>query len=185
MPEDSTTAPPGLAAEDHARFFADTYHACVGMVFRALRRLGIGEAELEDATQEVFVVVYRKLQAFDPSRASVKTWVYGIARGVAANRRRAAQRIARCDERVPPPSSPVDPALGVAARQAGDLVEQFLGSLPPERRIVFELAEIDGIAPTEIATLLELNRNTVFTRLRAARRSFSAWLETLDERSGR
>lgn len=183
MPAEPPTPTPGLDPEDHARVFVETYHACVGMVFRALRRFGISEAELEDATQEVFVVVYRKLGTFDASRAGIKTWVYGIARGVAANRRRAALRIARCDEKAPSPSPAEDPALGIAARQAGDLVERFLATLSPERRVVFELVEIEEIAVTEVARLLDTNRNTVFTRLRAARRSFAAWVAALEDTS--
>ena len=49
------------------------YREYVGYVFRVLQRFGVGRDEVEDATQEVFIIVHRRLPDFDPSRGSMKT----------------------------------------------------------------------------------------------------------------
>ncbi len=156
--------------------FADIYHQCVGLVFRALRRLGIPERDLEDAAQEVFVIVHRRLSDFDPSRATMSTWIYGITRGVAANRRRADRRA---------PDTVTDPSLlerALAPDHEGGsnavrLVQAFLRTLDDERRVVFELAAFDQLNPSEIAEITGMNRNTVYTRLRAARAAYDSFIQ--------
>lgn len=57
--------------------FEKIYEAHASRVLRALRRLGVREADLEDVAQEVFVVVHRKLPEF-AGRSSLKTWLFGI-----------------------------------------------------------------------------------------------------------
>src|SRR3954470_17967759 len=57
-------------------------------VWRSLRRLGVSAASLDDATQEVFVVVFRRLADFE-GRSSVRTWLFGIAIHVAQHHMRA------------------------------------------------------------------------------------------------
>lgn len=52
--------------------FAQVYEQHAALVWRSLRRLGVREADLEDVTEEVFVVVHRKLPGFD-GRSTVKT----------------------------------------------------------------------------------------------------------------
>src|SRR6185369_18089829 len=64
--------------DEHARY-----------VWRALRHLGIPEADVEDLCQEVFVVVQRKLAEFE-GRSELRTWLYGICLRVAADHRRRA-----------------------------------------------------------------------------------------------
>ena len=53
-------------------------------VWRVLRRLGVAEADVEDACQEVFLVVHRRAESFDGT-SSVKTWIYGICVRVASS----------------------------------------------------------------------------------------------------
>jgi Sigma-70 region 2 len=72
--------------------FEAAYRRHFAFGWRALRRLGVPERDLGDATQDVFVVVYRKFQEFD-SAGSMAAWVYAICLRVASDRRRsAAQR---------------------------------------------------------------------------------------------
>src|SRR5262245_42468937 len=61
------------AAEGFARVFAE--HAT--LVRRALRRLGVPEADVDDVSQEVFLVVHRRLPSYE-GRSAFPTWVYGI-----------------------------------------------------------------------------------------------------------
>ncbi len=149
-------------------------------MFRALRRLGIAESELEDVVQEVFVVVHNKLEQYDANRCSVKTWVYGITRRVAANRRRTALRIAKTEANAPPPAPATSPESVARHSEATRLVGTFLERLPEPQRAVFELMEIEGMPAQDVAALVGTNRNTVYSRLRRARTAFEAFVERLD-----
>src|SRR4051794_8847745 len=60
-------------------------------IWRAVRNLGVRDADVEDVCQEVFVVVHRKLPTFE-GRSSVRTWIYGIALRVVADYRKRAHR---------------------------------------------------------------------------------------------
>ena len=74
-------------------------------------------------------------------------------------------------------------AAAVAARQARALVEGFLAELPEERRLVFFLSEVEGWSAPEVAAALELNLNTVYSRLRRARAAFEPFLRRHGGRS--
>src|SRR6185436_2589400 len=71
--------------------FEEIYEEHLAFVWRSLRRLGVREAGLDDAVQEVFLVAYRRLPAFE-GRSSLKTWMFGIVLRVARTFRRTAQR---------------------------------------------------------------------------------------------
>ena len=60
-------------------------------VWRCLRGLGVARGSLDDAAQDVFLVVHRQLGGFR-GESSAQTWLYGIARHVAANHQRRARR---------------------------------------------------------------------------------------------
>src|SRR5262245_16282732 len=90
--------PPVRAAPARARpaidepvAFDAVYDACFDFVWRNARRLGVPDAQLDDAVQEVFLVVHRRLADFE-GRSSIKTWVFGILLKVAADHRRALRR---------------------------------------------------------------------------------------------
>ncbi|TPV96344.1 MAG: sigma-70 family RNA polymerase sigma factor [Myxococcales bacterium FL481] len=170
-----TDSSPRVAEEARPSFEA-VYHRHVGFVWRTLRRLGIPAAELEDAVQDVFLILHRRLDEFDPTKASMPTWLYGMARGIAANRRRKAARGRRPDGVSLVPSSPLGPEQHAERAEAERVVGAFLDTLSPERRAVFELCEVEGLRGSEIAKILELNVNTVHTRIRAVRALFKTYL---------
>lgn len=146
------------------------------MVRRALRQLGVPAEQVEDATQDVFVVLVRRIDDFDRSR-SLTNWLWGIAKGVASGYRRSGRRRGRLQhaltvETVSPPRE--SSARAVAAGQAGAILERFLGELDQGKCAVFVMAEIEGATGPEIARRLDLNLNTVYARLRSARQCFRA-----------
>lgn len=165
---------PDLADPPRPTFEA-VYRAQVGFVWRTLRRLGVAEADLEDAAHELFMVVHRRLPEFDGA-AAITTWLFAIARGVASNRRRGAERHERRLAVAPPPGAAVDPGEQLERTRAAEAIERFLAGLAPEQRLVFELFEIEGLRAAEIAEAIELNINTVYTRLRAARLRFAEFV---------
>lgn len=153
--------------------FPELYDDHIALVWRALRRLGVAEASLEDAAQEVFVVAHRKLASFE-GKSSVSTWLYGISVMVARNFRRSVRRHAEAplEPRHEEALTSAPPDEAAESGQASRIVERLLESLSEEKREVFVLAELEELSGPEIATTLGLNLNTVYARLRAARQAF-------------
>src|SRR5262245_39607962 len=73
---------PARGARVETRRFEEVYDEHIDFVWRSLRLLGVADAQLDDAIQDVFVVVHRKLDTFE-GRASIRTWIFGIALRVA------------------------------------------------------------------------------------------------------
>src|SRR6188474_2580416 len=69
--------------------FRQIYDEHFRFVWRSLARLGVRESDLGDVTQEVFVIVHRKLSEFE-GRSKVTTWLFGIAMRVARDHRQSA-----------------------------------------------------------------------------------------------
>ena len=145
-------------------------------VWCSLQRLGVRPADLEDALQEVFVVVHRKLGSFDGS-SRLSTWLFGISMRVAsAYRRKAYRRRERTvtDMEAAAGVSPGEsPEEALAEQQARARLASVLDELEPERRAIFVMFEIENIACPEIAEQLGLPIGTVYSRLGAARADFS------------
>ena len=150
-------------------------------VWRTLRHFGVDDAHVDDATQDVFVVVHRRLDDFD-GRAPLRSWLIGICRRVAQRyRERSAKRNDRIEVVVPPD----DPEHVAQTNEAVEIVEQFLDSLDVDKREVFRMCEIEGMSAPEVADVLGVNLNTVYSRLRLARRRFEDALRRHRARVGR
>ncbi|MEM9453671.1 MAG: sigma-70 family RNA polymerase sigma factor [Myxococcota bacterium] len=164
--------------------FVVLYREHAAMVRRALRQLGVPPGSLDDAVQDVFVVLHRRIDDWQRDR-SLKNWLWGIARGVASGYRRSQRRRDRLQAALPAPEGPGLPERGVARRQAGAILDDFLGSLDADKCAVFVLSEIEGRRGPEIAELLDVNLNTVYARLRAARKRFEAAMDRHHVSTGR
>lgn len=150
---------------------ASLYVEYATLVRRVLRTHGVADACIDDATQDVFLVAFRRHQDFVPI-ASYKTWLFAIAVKVARDHRRRAGRkggLAELQEHEIP-CSRADPFAAVATAQGLTALNHKLQRLPCDRREVFILAELAQMTAPEIAELLSLKLNTVYSRLRAARR---------------
>jgi RNA polymerase sigma-70 factor (ECF subfamily) len=153
--------------------FEDVYRAQFSFVWRSAKRLGLRDASLDDAVQEVFVVVHRRLAEFE-GRSSLRTWLFGITLRVVRDHRRADRRR--------DPGPPVDPdtlratdsspAESAEKAEALRLLHALLDELDDERREVFVMAELEQMAMPEIADALGINVNTAYARLRVARQEF-------------
>jgi RNA polymerase sigma-70 factor (ECF subfamily) len=163
--------------------FEALYRETFPAVWRVLGRLGVPQADLHDAAQNVYLVAHRRRAEFS-GRSSVKTWVVGIAVNVAADMCRTARRkpMHPLDEKVPD-AAPGPHELASQAESLA-LVSRLLETLPIERRQIFILAELEEFTAPEIAESLGLNLNTVYSRLRLARRDFQAALDAFDEGKG-
>jgi len=155
---------------------AELYRRHAAFVWRSLRRFGVPDDALEDTVHEVFMIVRRRLPQYDP-RAAPTTWLYGIARGVAANTRRSRTRAEARDRLVPMGEAPPSPEQAVERAEALACVAAFLDDLDPDQREVFELVDIEGLRGPEVAELLATNLNVVYSRLRLARRKFESFID--------
>ncbi len=151
--------------------FANLYHRHHGFVWRMLRRLGVPQASLDDAAQEVFVVVHRRRGDLHAD-ASVRSWLFGIARRVAADVHRGQHRRQRKHDALPLPVCDPPPDDALARIEAAEFVGAFLERLDEGHRMVFVLADIEGLTAPEISAAVEIKLNTVYSRLRKARLEF-------------
>ncbi len=156
--------------------FEGLYKRHFDFVWRSLRRLGVPRSFVDDAAQDAFIVVHRRMPDLRPD-ASEKAWLFGIALRVAHDYRRTARRkpaLSLDTDTVT--SSEKSPFETSAIAQAGRLLERFLTTLDDDRREVFVLTELEGMSVPEISSALGTNLNTVYSRLRVARERFVAFL---------
>lgn len=165
----SVAAPDGSTRLD----FREIYATYFDFVWRGAAHRGIPPAALDDVAQEVFIVIDRKLPEFE-GRASLRAWIAGIVRRVVADyvRKRGNQPAADEPLTHEPAAPPLEQAEPLEQREALELLEQLLAKMTPEQRETFVLFELDGLSGAEIAELTQSNENTVWTRLRGARRIF-------------
>lgn len=147
-----------------------------GFIWRVLAHLGVPQARLQDATQEVCLAVLSSLPRFE-GRSSMQTWLYSVCKNVALAERRRWR-----EER----EIPTDelPETIVQAAQEGELwikrahqrLVAALQLLDEEQRSVFVLFEIEELTMEEIARAQGVPLSTCYSRLYAAREKVHAEL---------
>lgn len=162
---------------------AHIYEAHFDFVWRSLRRLGVPSSALEDALQDVFIVVQRRLVDFE-GRSSLSTWLFGIVLRVATEYRR---RNARRNHEISTDDAVLigtsrDPYDAARETEAARLVQEVLDAMADERKVVFVMIELEDLAPLEVAEQLGIGVNTVYSRLRLARRDFEAHVKRVRAR---
>jgi RNA polymerase sigma-70 factor, ECF subfamily len=156
--------------------FEAIYSEHFAFVWRCLRGLGVPEAGLDDAAQDVFVIVHRRLSEFR-GESTVRTWLYAIVRNVASNARRSQRRKGELAE-LPRDAAATsgDPHQNAQDQQAARFVQSFLDSVGEKKRGLFVLAVIEQMNVPEAAEALGIPLNTAYTRLRSVRADFQAAL---------
>ena len=161
--------------------FDELYVEHFTFVWRNLRRLGVAEAALSDAAQDVFLVVHRRLPDFEP-RAAVRSWLYSIAVRVARQHRRGARRkpVEALDDTTFCPAAPeLGPEQLAEHSEALRRLLALLEGLDDAKREAFVLSELENLTAPEIAAILGVNVNTIYARVRAARRELESALTRL------
>ncbi|MEZ4451254.1 MAG: RNA polymerase sigma factor [Nannocystaceae bacterium] len=152
-------------------------------VYALVGRLGVPAASVEDTTQEVFLILHRRRGDFRGD-SSVRTWLHGITVHVARRQRDALWRRAQETSTLAEVATPSTPEHDLDRRQALRTLDRLLDGLADEQREVFVLAEVAGCSAPEIATILGVKLNTVYSRLRLARSRLQGALEALRAREG-
>ena len=155
---------------------ATLFRSHFDFVWRVARSLGVPAASVDDAVQDVFLTVHRRLSEFE-GRASMRTWIYAITYRTAQNHRRRSQR-QRCDALLEEPLADAPgPGEQLEHARAGQFVMKFLEGVSADKRDVFVLSVLEELSAPEVAEILGVKLNTVYSRLRLVRADFRAALD--------
>lgn len=155
---------------------ATVYDAYAPFVWRSLQRMGVPESDLEDALQEVFIVVHRKLDQYDSDRAKLSTWLFGITLNVARKHRSRGRLTLGADVDAVPCDRPSQDTQ-LQHRQQAERLNLVLGKMRPEHSATFVMFELEGLTCQEIADLTGVPVGTVYSRLHKARDQFKDLVE--------
>jgi RNA polymerase sigma factor (sigma-70 family) len=171
-----------LTSEPEFEAIYGQYHQ---FVRNTLRKHYVDPAELDDVTQEVFIVLLRRVDEVSRKR-SFAAWLYELARRVAANHHRGSARRRRkhaelaVEEFASADVAP-DPEDQCSRREAWGFIRDFLESLDEEACAVFVMSEIEGLRGAEIASRLGLSLPMTYARIRSVRARFGS---AVSERRG-
>ncbi len=157
-------------------------------LYRTVRAILREDRDVEDVMQQAYVDAYQHLDQFRGA-ARFSTWLTRIAVNRAI---RNSQGMARGPELVTPagdpdhtlaqtPTSAIDPEHATYGHELKVVLESLIEQLPEPFRIVFVLREVEGLSTLETAQCLDLNDDTVKTRLHRAKRLLR---DQLDRRLG-
>lgn len=163
---------------------AEVYDAHYRFVWRCLRSLGVPDAALDDALQDVFVVVQRKLSTFE-GRSELRTWLYAIALRIGRRYRSRARAEGTPAETEEEAIAGGDGESALERSERLALARRALDALDDEKREVFVLAQVEQMSAPEIAAITGVPVNTVYSRLRAARAAFAAEVRRIEARTKR
>jgi RNA polymerase sigma-70 factor, ECF subfamily len=158
----------------------DLFRSHAPYVARLLTRLGVSTDELDDAVQEVFLVVHRN-GGYIPGPATPTGYLASIAlRAASSHRRRGRKRRERRSEVSPDDvsSAGLDPARSLEVQQSLDELQGALDQLAPDLRATLVLAELEGESCLSIAATMQIAVGTVYWRLHRARKSFRNAIES-------
>jgi RNA polymerase sigma-70 factor (ECF subfamily) len=167
---------PGLDVAE----LSEIYRRHADFVWRNLRRMGVPLTSLDDAVQDVFLVVHRRRADF-AATSEIKTWLFGILLRVAQTHRRSLRRrLSRLFFSTPeeldemPSPQLAGPLELVERKEASRRLQQLLDQLDDDKRAMLVLVDLEQLSVPEAAASLQLNLNTAYSRLRAARLAFEA-----------
>ena len=159
--------------------FEATYAEHFPFIWNSLRGLGVHPTMLEDAAQDVFVVVHRRLPEFR-EQDHLRTWLFAISRRVASDyrrRRRPFEELSAAETVLDKRPSPHDIT---AHNEAVQLLERALERLDEHHRVVFVLMDVAELRANDVSEILSININTVYSRLNRARERFNEIVAQLE-----
>ena len=173
VPFPAATEPAG-EVDIGALFDAHAPYLC-----RVVHRLTGSAAAADDVVQEVFLVAYRRRHELE-DRKGIRTWLYRVAVNHVRHGRRSHARYQRLldgykqhpDREVVGHGPATAPDEASVRRQRGEHIHAVVQKLSEKQREVFVLYELEELEGAEIAEILDLPVNTVWSRLRLARAAF-------------
>lgn len=165
------------ASEGSVESFESIYKAYSGFVYNVAFRVVNNIDEAQEVTQEVFLAIYRKLKSFQ-FKSSFKTWVYRITVNMAIDyaKKRAKEQLYRGvyddDRKLNQTIDSVGESI--EREQQEKIISTLLEALNPDQRACIVLRNIEGLSYQEIAETLNININTVRSRIKRARETLIA-----------
>ena len=151
----------------------ELYERYVHMVIGMARQLGVSAADIDDVAQDVFVAAFRDLQKVRPG--FLTAWLFRLT-SYRVNDRHRHRRVREAFARLwrgPAEPDPDSPEQALLRRDATRRVELILARMSRKKREVFALFELQELPGEEIAFLLGIPLDTVWSRLTHARREFT------------
>jgi len=133
-----------------------------------LRLQGVSAADAENALQDIWLVVWRKAEQFDPSLASARTWIYTLVRNRLIDLDRASRREFRMTERYVTQATDQVYEQDLLAQALGGRIARVLAQLPEAQRSILIQCYVEGKSQREIASEQRLPIGTVKSRARLA-----------------
>jgi len=167
------------AGEGDQAAFLGLYERHRNAVFRFAYRL-LGSVEMaEDITHDCFLSLIRKPENFNPARASLRTYLYSAARNLSMKHFRNSGRETAIEELAEDPQIPVreQPLSRLLDEELTLKVKQAVSSLPPLQREALVLFEYEGLALSEIASVVGTDVGAVKARLHRARQRLRNMLQ--------
>jgi RNA polymerase sigma factor (sigma-70 family) len=145
-----------------------------------LMKQGADRAAAEEISQDVMVTLWRKAALFDPTKSSVGTWLYRIARNrrIDLLRRNKVDFMDPMDHVFEGVADNPNPEAGIDNQKREDILRNAITELPTEQLDLVKLAFFEGLSHSEIAQKTKLPLGTVKSRLRLA---FSRLRKKLDD----
>jgi RNA polymerase sigma-70 factor (ECF subfamily) len=153
--------------------FESIYRSFSKFVYNVAWRIVSTHEDAQEVTQEVFLTVYRKLHMFR-FQSSLKTWVYRIAINTAMNyskKMSIAKKTTEYNEQIHATSELGETNRRIDKEHNEVFIRQLLDALTPEQKACMVLRNIEGLSYQEIAETLNININTVRSRLSRGRES--------------
>ncbi|MGB7240930.1 MAG: sigma-70 family RNA polymerase sigma factor [Sulfitobacter sp.] len=147
--------------------FAELFQHFAPRIKGFLMNSGADASMAEECTQDVMATLWRKVHMFDPSRASVATWIFTIARNRKIDLLRKQRRPEPEDLPWGPEAEP-EAADVIALQQETELLGQALATLPAAQRDLIEKAYFGDLTQREIASQTGLPLGTIKSRIRLA-----------------
>ena len=158
---------------------SELYDQYASFVYGLARRVAGSETAAEDVTQDVFVSVWERPEAFDPERGSMRSFIGTLAHRRAVDwvrreesRRRRAEAVGR------QPAPPPDVEEAATAMIMAERVRVAVDALPDDQRVAVQLAYFGGRTYRQVADDLGLPEGTAKARLRVGLRRLARELET-------
>lgn len=161
------------AANKDLNAFETIYKSAAGFVYSVALNVALDREDAAEITQEVFLKVYNNLKDFK-FKSSFKTWIYRVTVNAALNTRKKnssrTSRVVPYDEAIETTEIHENKVEeDIENKGNREMLNNLLESLTPEYRACMVLREIQGLSYQEIAETLEININTVRSRLKRAR----------------
>ncbi len=133
----------------------------------ALRRAAPDESA--DVVSETFLVAWRRSDDIPPEPHTLP-WLYGVARRVLANQRRSSRRRGRLRERLAEQFTELHtPPVAIEDLDRLDRLGRAMGELSADDAELLRLVAWEGLSPTQIAGVFEIEPTTARQRIHRAR----------------